>query len=358
MTLLRRGVSGEVATPRQAQKAIGAQLDALQLAVTTDDLMSTPEARAAAAYWEAWSSLPIQFVRADLSSIPEHWKTFGPRRSPLSGSPRLAFNPANAILNYLYRLLEVETRLALLAVGLDPGLGFFHRDKRGRDNLVVDVMEACRPVVDDYVLRLFETQPFRAADFHETRTGVCRLLAPVSHRLAETSPIWARAVAPVAEGVARKLGKPRRIREEGSPTPLTNRNRSRRADKVGSDPPPIYVTGSRCCWECGQETSSRRRRFCDECLQTTHGTDPKLQRARAMVRHQAAIADWRASGTPRDPQVFRQDILPSLRSCSVDQIMEATGYSESYAFRIRRGDVVPHPRVWDALSLLGDSPLA
>jgi CRISPR/Cas system-associated endonuclease Cas1 len=42
-------------------------------------------------------------------------------------SPRLAANRANAILNYLYAVLESETRLAVAALGLDPGLGFWHR---------------------------------------------------------------------------------------------------------------------------------------------------------------------------------------------------------------------------------------
>ena len=49
--------------------------------------------------------------------------TFGTRKSILSGSPRQAANPSNAILNYLYAVLESETRLALSALGLDPGLG-------------------------------------------------------------------------------------------------------------------------------------------------------------------------------------------------------------------------------------------
>ena len=37
-------------------------------------------------------------------------------------------NPANAMLNYLYAVLESEARLAIAALGLDPGLGFWHVD--------------------------------------------------------------------------------------------------------------------------------------------------------------------------------------------------------------------------------------
>jgi CRISPR/Cas system-associated endonuclease Cas1 len=39
----------------------------------------------------------------------------------LTGGPRLAANPANAVLNYIYALLEGEATLAARLVGLDPG---------------------------------------------------------------------------------------------------------------------------------------------------------------------------------------------------------------------------------------------
>src|SRR5271166_3964532 len=51
------------------------------------------EASAALAYWSAWSSLPIQYPRTDLRRVPDHWRIFGARVSPLTGSPRLAVNP-------------------------------------------------------------------------------------------------------------------------------------------------------------------------------------------------------------------------------------------------------------------------
>src|SRR5713226_6087040 len=60
------------------------------------------ESKAAGAYWSAWRSLPINFPRKDEPRVPVHWSTFGARVSPLTGSPRLAVNPPNALLNYLY----------------------------------------------------------------------------------------------------------------------------------------------------------------------------------------------------------------------------------------------------------------
>ena len=58
----------------------------------------------------------------------EQWLTFGPRASQLTGGPFRATTPGNALLNYLYAVLESEMTIALLAAGLDPGIGMFHVD--------------------------------------------------------------------------------------------------------------------------------------------------------------------------------------------------------------------------------------
>jgi len=106
------------------------------------------ESQAARVYWSAWSTLPINFPKNDLKRVPEHWRNFGARVSPLTGSPRLAANPPNAILNYLYALLESESRLAAAALGLDPGLGVLHVDTPARDSLACDLMEPIRAQID------------------------------------------------------------------------------------------------------------------------------------------------------------------------------------------------------------------
>src|ERR1019366_1555371 len=93
------------------------------------------ESQGAAAYWSIWRGLSINFPKNDLRRVPDHWRTFDTRKSPLSGSQRLAANPVNAILNYLYAVLESEARLAAAALGLDPGLGFIHLDTPARDSL-------------------------------------------------------------------------------------------------------------------------------------------------------------------------------------------------------------------------------
>ena len=162
-------------------------LSLLEGASTTQQVMQL-EAAAAGAYWAAWPAVPMTFAREDRARIPEHWRTFGSRRSPLSASAHNAITPANALLNYLYAILETEARIAALAVGLDPGLGVLHADQRARDSFACDLMETVRPRVDAYLLDLLGSHTFRAADFIELRSGVCRVSSTLRARLAETWP--------------------------------------------------------------------------------------------------------------------------------------------------------------------------
>jgi hypothetical protein len=53
---------------------------------------------------------------------------FGARVSPLTGSPRLAVNPPNAVLNYLYAILESEARLSAYPP-IVWGVGVYAREK-------------------------------------------------------------------------------------------------------------------------------------------------------------------------------------------------------------------------------------
>jgi len=146
-----------------------------------------------------WRNLPINFPRNDLRRVPDHWRSFGARISPIAGSTRLASNPPNAILNYLYALLEAESRMAAAALGLDPGLGILHVDMQSRDSLAFDLMEPARTQVDAYVLDWITREPLRREWFFEERNGNCRLMGPFALRLSETMVAWRRAVAPTAE---------------------------------------------------------------------------------------------------------------------------------------------------------------
>jgi hypothetical protein len=335
------------------------------------------ESQAAEAYWNAWAPLPIPFPAREVARLPEHWQTFGQRSSLLSKGPRLATNPAGAILNYLYALLEAETILGCYAVGLDPGLGIFHVDQRDRGSLALDLMEAVRPIVDSYVLALLTQRTLAAADFIETRQGACRLKPRLAGELAETLTAWRHHVAPVVEQTAHTLveGSPSRLPRL---TPLTRANQLARWDKRAPNrrthtPAGLTLALPKTCPDCGTALRDRRRRYCEACAaqrvarrgdrarEVAHSVlaqlraeqrDPAHGGRAAQIRgtknaaHQRAVRDW--IGERPDPTVFTFEILPGLRQCSVSDLMTTTGLSQHYCSLIRLGKAVPHPRHWTA----------
>ncbi len=86
-------------------------------------------------------------------------------------SRRPPLDPVNALLSFLYTLLTHDCRSAAEAVGLDPAVGFLHRDRPGRPSLALDLMEELRPILADRLaLSLINRRQLRASDF-ETRDG-------------------------------------------------------------------------------------------------------------------------------------------------------------------------------------------
>jgi CRISPR-associated endonuclease Cas1 len=235
--------------------------------VPTGDSITTIrliESQAARAYWSAWSTLPINFPKNQLRRVPEHWRSFGARVSPLTGSPRLAANPPNAILNYLYALLESEARLAAAALGLDPGMGVLHVDTTARDSLACDLMEVVRPQVDGYLLDWITREPLNREWFFEQRDGNCRLMAPFAVQLSKTAPIWGRAVAPIAEWVARTFWSTIRKPDAPFATRLTQGNK-RQAKGAPSFPPAANAPRPpTLCRGCGK-TIAVGRIHCAQC---------------------------------------------------------------------------------------------
>ena len=86
-------------------------------------------------------------------------------------SRRPPLDPINALLSFLYTLLTHDCRGAAETVGLDPAVGFLHRDRPGRPSLALDLMEELRPILADRLaLSLVNRRQLRAKDF-ETRDG-------------------------------------------------------------------------------------------------------------------------------------------------------------------------------------------
>lgn len=312
------------------------------------------EAHAALAYWSAWHELPVTYSRADLPRVPEHWRTFGSRLSPLTRSPRLAVNPPNAMLNYLYAILESEARLAISELGLDPGIGFLHSDTRTRDSLACDLMEPIRPKVDAFLLDWLHSGPLQRRWFFEQRDGNCRLTNACATQLSETSRIWRPALGPIAEWIAHTLwsttSQPSRMK---APATRLTQNRKREAKGIPTVPHITDPLVSR--RECAPMASRENPLVAPKPVRLDAG-DPIAQARRADTqrRQATALRAWKPSDKPSwlDERFYRKKVQPRLLGVTVSSIQSTVAVSEPYALRIRSGQCIPHPRHWLKLASL------
>ena len=329
------------------------------------------EANAAAAYWSGWSKLPVQYPRTDLVRVPEHWRTFGARVSPLTGSPRLAVNPPNSALNFLYAILEAEARLAAAELGLDPGLGVLHKDTPNRDSLACDLMEPVRPLVDAYVFDWLQRGPLRREWFFEQANGNCRLMGSFAEQLSETAMVWRKAVSPYAEEAAKIFwrGRYERSKRNSLPTRLTQARRSEsKAGRLVSNIPSIPNPVNR-CQRCGGPVTTGSV-YCAKCVPAfnresmlekaklgriaTHGPIAEARRSATHMKHVEALKKWNAADLPKwlDEDFYRRQILPRLSTFTVKAIRLAIDVSHPYATLVKRGLKIPHPRHWMPLAEL------
>lgn len=116
-------------------------------------------------------------------------------------------DPINALLGFLYGLVQVEVDGALEAVGLDRQVGFLHGLRPGRSGLGLDLIEEFRPLADRLAVRLLARRQLRLEHFVRTSGGATYLAdqgrgvvfaaieawreQEVEHRLLRRSvPIW------------------------------------------------------------------------------------------------------------------------------------------------------------------------
>ena len=131
---------GNVSARSTATAQIHACKASLMETFTLVDFLAL-EGRAAQVYWDLLVETPLPWREWALKRIPAHWAAISPRTSGRRDRVRDATDPFNAILNYCYTLLEVETRLACEAVGLDPDLGLIRVDDRLRESFIYDLLE-------------------------------------------------------------------------------------------------------------------------------------------------------------------------------------------------------------------------
>jgi len=85
-------------------------------------------------------------------------------------------DPVNALLSFVYSLITHECSSALQGVGLDPYVGFLHKDRPGRVSLALDLLEEFRaPWADRFVLTLINRRQIQLSDFITEASGAVRL---------------------------------------------------------------------------------------------------------------------------------------------------------------------------------------
>ena len=142
---------------------------ALRLAHCIDDLPRAPdldalrgvEGEAARAYFDVFNHL----IADTAAGFEFRGRS---RRPPLDN--------VNALLSFVYALLAHDARSACEVVGLDPAVGFLHRDRPGRPGLALDLMEELRPfLADRLVLSLINRRQVQPTGFTTTESGAVRM---------------------------------------------------------------------------------------------------------------------------------------------------------------------------------------
>lgn len=91
-------------------------------------------------------------------------------------SRRPPMDNVNALLSFVYTLLANEMAAALESVGLDPYIGFLHRERPGRISLALDMMEELRPIcADRFVLSLINKREINKDGFSIRENGAVNM---------------------------------------------------------------------------------------------------------------------------------------------------------------------------------------
>jgi CRISPR-associated protein Cas1 len=150
----------DVARLKTASSALAESMHRMRSVQTLDSLRGL-EGDAAMQYFSVFDELILQ--EKDIFRF-----TGRSRRPPM--------DRINALISFAYSLLANDAASALCAVGLDPFVGFLHKDKPGRKSLALDLMEELRSVfADRFVLSLINNRQISTKDFSEKESGAILL---------------------------------------------------------------------------------------------------------------------------------------------------------------------------------------
>ncbi len=141
---------------RQISGRLEKTFDRLKRAATLDELRGI-EGDSAGDYFSVFDNL--------ITAQKEDFIFSGRNRRP-------PLDKVNALLSFLYTLLAHDVSSALESVGLDPAVGFLHRDRPGRDSLALDIMEEMRSfIADRLVLSMINLRQITAGEFKTSESG-------------------------------------------------------------------------------------------------------------------------------------------------------------------------------------------
>jgi len=159
--VLRRGLRDhpekiDGASVEEAARRLGHSLETIQSGPTLNSLRGI-EGESAHTYFSVFDHLIVS--QKDGFSFSER-----NRRPPL--------DRVNCLLSFIYTLLMHDVRSALESVGLDPAVGFLHRDRPGRPGLALDMMEEFRPfLADRLTLSLINLNQVQGKGFTQSESG-------------------------------------------------------------------------------------------------------------------------------------------------------------------------------------------
>jgi len=110
------------------------------------------------------------------------------------------------------------------------------------------------------------------------------------------------------------------------------------------------------CPDCGGAVTNHRHVRCDACIAADDRQTPEIRGRRgvAIAARRRALTEWEEAnpGVDYDPELFRRDILPRLKTVKLSEIVGAIGCSKASASDYRRGKRAPHVSTWFALDKL------
>jgi CRISPR-associated endonuclease Cas1 len=374
-TLIGAKIAGQIAN-LQWLGLNSAASEAVAFAQRLEQRPSAPdllgiEGMVSAIYWQALIEFPLQFGKQP--AVADHWKTFGARHSTITGTPRGAVTPGNALLNYLYGVLASEITISLHTIGLDPTLGILHADKDNRPSLAYDLMEPLRPLLDHWFFDWLWTATFSKRDFREDIHGFIRCTHPLTSHLAMTAALWRSMAESVVQWFYKRLsGEQARLRLDSDMLATKGGRRAVRWRLGNSVQRPIPDT----CAQCGKVLPERRRKFCSaqcgrEYAGPVHAGIIAMARARALRAERGekvkqtptsieavSVRDWRRLpgwSKERDAEMqrwFSAELQPWMNGIRSIDIRRALDCSKSYSVEIKHGKRFPHPRLMRPLAAL------